>query len=55
MRKLVAGIILPTGAGAAIGRRGTFTGGRTPPAGGIAASLVFGVLAALAGKSRDQN
>ena len=36
----------------AIGLPGIFTGGLT---GGIAASLVFGVLAALAGKSRDQN
>ena len=34
---------------------GIFTGGLTAAAGGIAASLVFGVLAALAGKSRDQN
>lgn len=39
----------------AIGLPGIFTGGLTAAAGGIAASLVFGVLAALAGKSRDQN
>ena len=39
----------------AIGLPGIFTGGLTAAAGGIAASLVLGVLAALAGKSRDQN
>ena len=31
------------------------TGGLTAASGGIAASLVFGVLAALFGKSRDQS
>ena len=39
----------------AIGLPGIFTGGLTAAAGGIAASLVFAVLAALVGKSRDQN
>ena len=39
----------------AIGLPGIFTGGLTSAAGGVAASLVFGVLAALVGKSRDQN
>ena len=34
---------------------GAFTGGLTAAAGGIAASLIFGLLAALVGKSRDQN
>ena len=38
-----------------IGLPGIFTGGLTAAAGGVAASLVFGVLAALVGKSRDQN
>lgn len=38
-----------------IGLPGIFTGGLTAAAGGIAASLVFGVLAALVGKSHDQN
>ena len=38
-----------------IGLTGIFTGGLTAASGGIAASLVFGVLAALVGKSRDQN
>lgn len=37
------------------GLPGVFTGGLTAAAGGIAASLVFGLLAALVGKSRDQN
>ena len=30
-------------------------GGLTAASGGIAASLIFGVLAALVGKSKDQN
>lgn len=34
---------------------GAFTGGLTAASGGIAASLIFGIAAALAGKSRDQN
>lgn len=34
---------------------GAFTGGLTAASGGIAASLVFALLAALVGKSRDQN
>ena len=34
---------------------GAFTGGLTAASGGIAASLIFGVLAAAVGKSRDQN
>ena len=37
------------------GLLGAFTGGLTAASGGIAASLVFGVLAALVGKSRDQS
>lgn len=37
------------------GLPGVFTGGLTAAAGGIAASLVFALLAALVGKSRDQN
>ena len=37
------------------GLPGAFTGGLTAASGGIAASLIFGVAAALAGKSRDQN
>lgn len=37
------------------GLMGAFTGGLTAAAGGIAASLVFAVLAALLGKSRDQS
>lgn len=38
-----------------IGLPGAFTGGLTAAAGGITASLVFAVLAAFIGKSRDQN
>lgn len=38
-----------------VGLPGIFTGGLTAAAGGIAASLVFGVLGALVGKSHDQN
>lgn len=38
-----------------IGLPGIFTGGLTAAAGGIAASLVFAVLCALVGKSRDQS
>ncbi len=38
-----------------VGLPGAFTGGLTAAAGGITASLVFAVLAALLGKSRDQN
>lgn len=34
---------------------GAFTGGLTAAAGGIAASLVFAILAALLGRSKDQN
>lgn len=37
------------------GLPGAFTGGLTAASGGIAASLIFGVAAALAGKSRNQN
>lgn len=37
------------------GLPGAFTGGLTAASGGISASLIFGVAAALAGKSRDQN
>ena len=37
------------------GLPGAFTGGLTAASGGLAASLIFGVAAALAGKSRDQN
>lgn len=37
------------------GFAGVFTGGLTAAAGGITASLVFAVLAALVGRSRDQN
>lgn len=37
------------------GFTGIFTGGLTAAAGGITASMVFAVLAALIGKSRDQN
>ena len=37
------------------GLPGAFTGGLTAASGGIAASLIFGVAAAFAGKSRDQN
>ena len=37
------------------GLPGAFTGGLTAASGGIAASLIFGLLAALVGKSRDQN
>ncbi|MDD4849223.1 MAG: stage V sporulation protein AE [Gemmiger sp.] len=39
----------------AIGLPGAFTGGLTAAAGGIAASLICGVLAALLAKSKDQN
>lgn len=38
-----------------IGLPGIFTGGLTAAAGGIAASLVFAILCALIGKSRDQS
>lgn len=38
-----------------IGLPGIFTGGLTAAAGGIAASMIFAVLAALVGKSKDQN
>lgn len=38
-----------------IGLPGIFTGGLTAAAGGIAASLVFAILCALVGKSRDQS
>ena len=43
------------GIGAAVLFFGAFTGGLTAASGGIAASLIFGVLAAAVGKSRDQN
>lgn len=39
----------------ACGLPGIFTGGLTAAAGGIAASLLFALLAALLGKSKDQN
>ena len=39
----------------ACGLPGIFTGGLTAASGGIAASLVFALLGALVGKSRDQN
>lgn len=38
-----------------LGLPGAFTGGLTAAAGGITASLVFALLAAAVGKSRDQN
>ena len=38
-----------------IGLPGVFTGGLTAAAGGITASQVFALLAALVGKSKDQN
>ena len=38
-----------------VGLPGAFTGGLAAAAGGIAASLIFAVLAALIGKSKDQN
>ncbi len=38
-----------------IGLPGIFTGGLTAAAGGITASLVFAILCALIGKSRDQS
>ena len=38
-----------------IGLPGVFTGGIGAAAGGITASLVFALLAALVGKSKDQN
>ena len=38
-----------------IGLPGVFTGGLTAAAGGITDSLVFALLAALMGKSKDQN
>ena len=38
-----------------MGWLGAFTGGLSASAGGICASLVFGVLAALAARSHDQN
>lgn len=38
-----------------IGLPGVFTGGLTAAAGGITASLIFALLAALVGKSKDQN
>lgn len=38
-----------------IGLPGIFTGGLCAAAGGIAASLVFALLAALVGRSRDQS
>ena len=38
-----------------IGWLGAFPGGLSAAAGGICASLVFGVLAALTAKSKDQN
>lgn len=37
------------------GLPGVFTGGLTAASGGIAASLLFGLLAALVGKSKDQS
>ena len=37
------------------GLLGIFTGGLTAASGGIAASLIFGLSAALVGKSKDQN
>ena len=52
------GHLLAQGAQRAVdecGLPGAFTGGLTAASGGIAASLIFGVAAALAGKSRDQN
>lgn len=52
------GHLLAQGAQNAVDRMGwlgAFTGGLSAAAGGICASLVFGVLAALAARSRDQN
>ena len=37
------------------GLPGAFTGGLTAAAGGVAARLIFAVVAALVGKSKDQN
>jgi stage V sporulation protein AE len=39
----------------AVGLPGIFTGGLTAASGGIAASMIFGILAALVGKSKDQS
>ena len=53
-----SGILLAQGVQNAVdecGLPGAFTGGLTAASGGIAASLIFGVLAALVGKSKDQN
>lgn len=52
------GHLLAKGAAEAVDRMGwlgAFTGGLSASAGGICASLVFGVLAALSARSRDQN
>lgn len=52
------GHLLAQGVVKAVGEKGflgVFTGGLTAAAGGITASLVFAVLAALIGRSRDQN
>lgn len=38
-----------------VGLPGVFSGGLTAAAGGVTASLVFALLAALVGKSQDQN
>ncbi len=38
-----------------LGLPGVFTGGIDAAAGGITASLMFALLAALVGKSKDQN
>ena len=54
---VVAGVVLSAVVQAVdrCGLPGAFTGGLTAAAGGIAASLIFAVAAALVGKSRDQN
>ena len=57
-KPLVFGHLLAQGVQNAVdecGLPGAFTGGLTAASGGIAASLIFGVLAALVGKSKDQN
>ena len=54
-RRVTPGRTVPVQAVDRCGLPGAFTGGLTAAAGGIAASLIFAVAAALVGKSRDQN
>ena len=52
------GYLLSKGVAEAVAEKGALgilTGGLTAAAGGITASLVFGILAALIGRSKDQN